>query len=75
MEQRLYISEDKYQKLKVKYQTAPAIISKYYEIDIDKINSVADLIILFKAMYPIDLRIYDDSPYYEDLKHLKKDEE
>ena len=46
-----------------------------YEIDIDKIDNVADIFLLIKAMFPRNVCINETSPYYEDLKHLAKDKE
>lgn len=68
MDGKLYIDKDEIQTLTIK---AP----EWYEIDVNKISSVADLITLFKAMHKDKLFVADDCPYYEDLKHLKKDGE
>lgn len=68
MDGKLYINKDEYQTSKIKTREC-------YEIDVDKISSVADLIILFKAMHKDKLFVADACPYYEDLKHLKKDDE
>lgn len=48
---------------------------KQYEIDLDKVNSICDLLLLAKSMFPGRVYINSVSPYYEDLKHLAKDEE
>ena len=38
---KLYISEDKYQKLSAEYQMAQTIILKYYKIDYRKLLNTA----------------------------------
>lgn len=68
MNEKLFIGINEYETLT--YRTP-----KSYNIDMDKINSVADLVLFIKAMYAnCYFKIDEYNPYYEDLKHLAKDE-
>ena len=48
---------------------------KQYEIDLNKVRSFDDLLLIIKTILPGRVYINSLSSYYEDLKHLAKDED
>lgn len=51
-------------------------IPKRYEVDFDKINSIADVLVLVEVLFKgLNIAIQEDSEYFEHLKYCLKEVE